>query len=51
MNLKELVRKWFDKWEEGDFYNLPITGNFKHTSPFGTINGKEEYIKLVEANS
>jgi hypothetical protein len=50
MNLKELLRKWFDKWEEGDFYNLPITGNFKHTSPFGTINGKEEYIKLVEAN-
>jgi hypothetical protein len=50
MDLKELVKKWFDKWEEGDFYNLPITENFKHTSPFGTINGKKVYISLVEAN-
>jgi hypothetical protein len=50
LDLKELVKKWFDKWEEGDFYNLPITDNFKHTSPFGTITGKEEYINLVEAN-
>jgi len=50
MDLKKLVKKWFGKWEEGDFYNLPITENFKHTSPFGTINGREEYINLVEAN-
>lgn len=50
MNLKELVKKWFEKWEEGDFHELPISENFKHTSPFGTIDGKEKYIKLVEAN-
>ena len=50
MNLKSLVKTWFNKWDEGDFLNLPISENFKHTSPFGTINGKEEYIKLVEAN-
>ena len=50
MNLKELVKKWFEKWEEGDFHELPISKNFKHTSPFGTIDGKEKYIKLVEAN-
>jgi len=50
MDLKELVKQWFDKWEEGDFYNLPVTESFKHTSPFTTINGKEEYIRLVEAN-
>ena len=50
MNLKELVKEWFEKWEEGDFHELPISENFKHTSPFGTIDGKEKYIKLVEAN-
>jgi len=48
--VKNLVYNWFEKWKEGDFYNLPISENFKHTSPFGTIDGKEAYIKLVEAN-
>jgi len=47
---KNLVRMWFDKWLEGDFHNLPISENFQHTSPFGTISGKEKYIKLVESN-
>ena len=50
MDSKSLVTTWFDKWETGDFLNLAITENFKHTSPYGTIHGKEEYIKLVEAN-
>ncbi len=50
MSPKQLVKNWFDKWEEGDFLNLPISENFSHTSPYGTINGKEQYIKLVEAN-
>ena len=50
MDLKSLVKRWFQKWEEGDFLDLPISENFKHTSPFGTINGKKEYIDLVESN-
>ena len=50
MNTKKLVRHWFDKWESGDFHNLPVTEDFKHTSPFGTIDGKEAYLQLVEAN-
>ena len=45
-----LVREWFDKWINGDFYNLPVSDNFQHTSPFGTIDGKEEYLKIVDAN-
>lgn len=44
------VKNWFDKWEKGDFHHLPITDDFTHTNPFGTIKGKEEYIKIVEAN-
>jgi len=50
MNSKILVKKWFDKWEEGDFLNLPISETFKHRSPYGTIDGKQEYISLVETN-
>ena len=50
MNLSETVNQWFKKWEATDYHSLPISENFKHTSPFGTINGKEEYIKMVEAN-
>ena len=50
MNTKDLIKTWFKKWEDGDFYNLPISENFKHSSPFGIIRGKKEYIKLVEAN-
>ena len=50
MELERLVKEWFGKWEAGDFLHLPISENFKHTSPFGTINGKKDYISLVEAN-
>ncbi len=50
MELKKLVKLWFEKWEAGDFHRLPISESFKHTSPFGTIDGKREYIRLVEAN-
>lgn len=47
---KEIVKLWFVKWEAGDFLELPISENFIHISPFGTINGKKQYLKLVEAN-
>ncbi len=50
MILQDLVHDWFQKWEVGDFYNLPITGDFKHTSPYGVISGKDTYIDLVAAN-
>ena len=48
--MKRLVQIWFEKWAQGDFHNLPITDQFKHTSPFGTIDGKANYLALVEAN-
>ena len=50
IDMKQLVRLWFDKWEDGDFLHLPITDDFKHISPYGTIIGKKEYINLVESN-
>lgn len=50
MELKDLVNIWFDKWDNGDYMNLPISENFKHTSPFGTIDGKKTYLNLVKEN-
>lgn len=50
MDLKKLISQWFEQWEKGNFHELPVSENFRHTSPFGTISGKKEYIKLVEAN-
>ena len=46
----ELVKEWFDIWNNGDFENLPLSDDFKHTSPYGTIDGKEAYMNLIEAN-
>ncbi len=50
MNTKQLVKSWFDKWESGDFLDLPISGDFQHTSPYGVISGKQQYLELVQAN-
>lgn len=50
MDSKQLIEQWFERWDKGDFLNLPISDNFKHTSPFGTIDGKKEYLDLVKKN-
>jgi hypothetical protein len=50
MDVKTIVKKWFDTWEEGSYRDLPISEHFKHTSPFGTIDGRKRYLALVEEN-
>lgn len=50
MNSKELVHDWFEKWRSGDYSSLPLTDDFRHTSPYGTIDGREDYLNLVESN-
>lgn len=50
METEKLARLWFRKWETGEFLELPITDNFTHTSPYGTIEGKQAYLDLVQAN-
>ena len=50
MGAQQFVEDWFAKWESEDFMSLPLTSDFRHTSPFGTINGKQEYLRLVEGN-
>jgi hypothetical protein len=50
MNVKNLVAQWFDIWKKGNFEDLPLTEDFLHTSPYGTIKGKTAYMDLVNAN-
>ena len=50
MTPRELIDSWFSCWNEGRYHALPITQQFKHTSPFGTIEGKEAYLNLVKKN-
>jgi hypothetical protein len=50
MGSHKLVLDWFGKWEKRDYYNLPIIDDFSHTSPYGTITGKEAYLNMVESN-
>lgn len=50
MASEDLVRAWFENWEDGDFRAIPVTDDFEHISPFGTISGRQEYLDVVEAN-
>ena len=50
MTTKELVKLWFSKWKDGDFTDLPIADDFRHTSPYGTIASKAEYTQFVADN-
>ena len=50
MQSKKLVEEWFRLWRTGDFNLLPISEDFTHISPFGTITGKHAYLNLVKQN-
>ncbi len=50
MQSKKLTEEWFRCWEKGDYLSIPVSDDFSHTSPYGTIEGKSEYLKIVEAN-
>lgn len=44
------VAKWFACWNSGVIDDLPITDDFRHTSPFGTIDTKTRYLEIVNKN-
>lgn len=45
-----VVGKWFSCWETGNIDELPIVDDFKHSSPFGTIETKKRYLEVIEKN-
>ena len=49
-NVHPLVKQWFSCWENGNIEELPISDEFSHTSPFGTITPKERYLEIVGKN-
>ncbi len=48
--LHPVVAKWISCWETGDVESLPVTEDFSHTSPFGTIQPKSKYMEIVLKN-
>ena len=51
MQIEELTNRWFRVWETGTYREIPVSEGFRHTSPYGTIEGKGTYLALVEANT
>ena len=49
-SIQDLVSVWFEIWDKGNYQELPISSDFKHHSPYGTIDGKEAYMDLIVAN-
>ncbi|MDX1378896.1 MAG: nuclear transport factor 2 family protein [Anaerolineales bacterium] len=49
---KTLADLWFDAFREKDISILEgnLAEDFTHTSPYGTIKGKEAYLDLVREN-
>ena len=47
----KLARTWLRAWDTGDLSLLRLTPDFVHTSPFGRIEGAEEYLRIVEPMS
>jgi hypothetical protein len=46
-----LARSWLRAWDTGDLSLLRLAPDFVHTSPFGRIEGAEEYLRVVEPMS
>lgn len=46
-----IARTWLRAWDSGDLSLLRLTSDFVHTSPFGRIEGAEEYLRIVEPMS
>lgn len=49
-NIDPIVKKWFECWTVGNIEDLPISEDFSHTSPFGTIAPKSKYMDIVLKN-
>lgn len=47
----QLARTWLRAWDTHDLSLLRLAPDFVHTSPFGRIEGAEEYLRTVEPMS
>lgn len=44
----ELARIWIECWNEGTPDLIPLAEDFSHTSPFGRVDGREDYLEWVK---
>jgi hypothetical protein len=42
------ARTWIECWSRGVPDEIPLAGEFKHTSPFGCVQGREKYLDWVK---
>ena len=47
-NAEQLARQWINCWNEGTPDLIPLAEDFKHTSPFGCVEGRETYLEWVK---
>lgn len=43
-----LARAWIERWNEGEPDLIPLAEDFKHTSPFGCVEGRRKYLDWVK---
>ncbi len=45
---ERLARRWIEGWNAGTPEAIPLADGFVHTSPFGTIEGRDNYLATVK---
>ena len=48
---ERLAESWIQGWIEGRPDEIPLADDFVHTSPFGTIAGRETYLERIKPAS
>ena len=51
MEIKTLVDRLFKAWDDGDYMSIPVSDDFSHTSPYGTVEGNDAYLAIVMDNA
>jgi hypothetical protein len=47
-SVEALARAWIERWNEGAPDLIPLADDFTHTSPFGCVQGRQEYLDWVK---
>lgn len=45
---ERLAREWIEGWIAGKPNEIPLAPEFTHSSPFGVVNGRDNYLEWVK---
>ena len=48
MTAADLARAWIDGWNAGTPDDIPLADDFTHSSPYGTVSGRQKYLEWVK---